>query len=144
MAIFLDTSFIAAYLNTRDSKNKQASELWMDILKNKWGYPITSDYVVSECFTLLLSRRKNLSLMKELHSFIHGDTSRKIPGIIQFYKVTQKMYDQTWKVFERYNNPELSFTDLTIIEICKKFQIEYLASYDRDFKGKIILLPHQS
>ena len=82
--------------------------------------------------------------MKELYSFIHGDRLREIPRIIQFYKITQKDYEETWEFYEKYHDPEISFTDLSILKICNEFKIRYLASYDGDFKGKITLIPHQS
>lgn len=140
MPIFLDTSFIAAFLNKDDSKHKQARKLWIDILENKWGYPVTSDYVVDETFTLLLSRKKSTSLITKLSLFIHGNESNEYPKIISFYKLTQKDYEGTWKIFEQYSDPELSFTDLSILKICKEYNIQYLASYDSDFKGKITLI----
>ncbi len=140
MAIFLDTSFIVAFLNKKDSRNKKATELWNNIMKNKWGYPVTSDYIVDECFTLLLTRRKNLVLMNNLHSFIHGDEKSGISKIIQFFKITQRIYEKTWEMFKKYNDPELSFTDLTILEVCKELNIQYLASYDSDFEGKLAVL----
>ena len=86
MAIFLDTSFIVAFLNKKDSRNEKATRLWNMIMKNQWGYPVTSDYIVDECFTLLLTRRKNLDLLSNLHSFIHGDEKSGISKIIQFFK----------------------------------------------------------
>lgn len=140
MVIFLDTSFIVAFLNKKDSRNEKATELWKEIIKNKWGYPVTSDYIVDECFTLLLGRRKNLDLMSNLHSFIHGDDKSGIPTIIRFFKITQRTYESTWEIFKKYNDPELSFTDLTILEICKELNIEYLASYDSDFEGKLAVI----
>ncbi len=140
MAIFLDTSFIVAFLNKKDSRNEKATELWNKIMKNKWGYPVTSDYIVDECFTLLLTRRKNLDLLSNLHSFIHGDDKSGISKIIQFFKITQRIYENTWEMFKKYNDPELSFTDLTILEVCKELNIQYLASYDSDFEGKLAVL----
>ena len=140
MVIFLDTSFIVAFLNKKDSRNEKATELWKEIIKNKWGYPVTSDYIVDECFTLLLARRKNLDLMSNLHSFIHGDDKSGIPTIIRFFKITQRTYESTWEICKKYNDPELSFTDLTILEICKELNIEYLASYNSDFEGKLAVI----
>jgi predicted nucleic acid-binding protein len=140
MVIFLDTSFIVAFLNKKDSRNREATELWNKIMDNKWGYPITSDYIVDECFTLLLARRKNLDLLSNLHSFIHGDDKRGISKIIQFLKITQRIYENTWEVFKKFYDPELSFTDLTILEICRELNIQYLASYDSDFEGKLAVI----
>ncbi|MHA2247092.1 MAG: type II toxin-antitoxin system VapC family toxin [Candidatus Hodarchaeales archaeon] len=140
MAVFLDTSFIVAFLNKKDSRNEKATKLWDKIIQNKWGYPVTSDYIVDECFTLLLTRRKNLDLLSNLHSFIHGDDKSGISKIIQFYIITQRIYENTWEMFKKYNDPELSFTDLTILEVCKELNIKYLASYDSDFEGKLAVL----
>ena len=140
MAVFLDTSFIVAFLNKKDNRNEKATTLWNEIMENKWGHPITSDYIVDECFTLLLARRKNLDLLTNLHAFIHGDDKRSVTKIIQFFKVTQRMYEKTWEMFKTYNDPALSFTDLTTIEICKELNILYFASYDSDFKGKLAIL----
>ena len=140
MAVFLDTSFIVAFLNKKDSRNEKATRLWDNIMQNKWGYSVTSDYIVDECFTLLLTRRKKLDLLSNLHSFIHGDDKSGISKIIQFFKITQRIYENTWEMFKKYNDPELSFTDLTILEVCKELNIQYLASYDSDFEGKLTVL----
>lgn len=140
MAVFLDTSFIVAFLNKKDSRNEKATKQWDKVMQNKWGYPVTSDYIVDECFTLLLTRRKNLDLLNNLHSFIHGDDKSGISKIIRFFKITQRIYENTWEMFIKYNDPELSFTDLTILEVCKELNIQYLASYDSDFEGKLTVL----
>ena len=140
MTVFLDTSFIVAFLNRKDSRNEKATKLWDKVMQNQWGYPVTSDYIVDECFTLLLVRRKNLDLLSNLYSFIHGDEISGISKVIQFFRITQRIYENTWEMFKKYNDPELSFTDLTILEVCKHLNIQYLASYDSDFEGKLAVL----
>ena len=137
MTIFLDTSFIVAFLNRRDSRNRRATELWHKLLDNEWGRPFTSDYIVDECYTLLLSRRKNLTIQQNLHDFIHGNPANMIPKFILFRKITDELYENSWKLYKKFMNSELSFTDLTILAICTKMNIEYLASFDKDFDGKI-------
>ncbi len=137
MTIFLDTSFIVAFLNKRDSRNRRATELWHKLLDNEWGSPITSDYIVDECYTLLLSRRKNLVIQQNLYDFIHGNRLKTIPKFILFRKINDELYENSWKLYNKFMDQELSFTDLTILAICTKMNIEYLASFDDDFDGKI-------
>ena len=140
VAIFLDTSFIVAFLNIKDSRNKAATNLWNKILDSQWGYPITSDYIVDECYTLLLARTQNLGLLTNLYSFIHGNPSQGIPKTIRFLHLPADLYDQTWELSNKYQDSQLSFTDLTTLAACHKHGIDYLASYDTDFDGKITRL----
>ncbi len=137
MAIFLDTGVIVAFLNTRDSRNGEANDLFESIWDNAYGRAITSDYIVDECYTLLISRTGNLKLIENLHDFIYGNSTNGISRFIDFQFITPDLYDLTWKLYERYQDPDLSFTDLSIIALTSKLSIEYLASFDGDFDGKI-------
>ena len=137
MAIFLDTGFIVGFLNKKDSRNARSTKIWNKILNNEWGRPITSDYIVDECYTLLLSRRKNLSIQQSLHDFIHGNQSKDIPKTILFREINEELYKETWRLCEKYTDQGLSFTDLTILVICTKLNINYLATFDDGFDGMI-------
>ncbi|MFQ5981244.1 MAG: type II toxin-antitoxin system VapC family toxin [Candidatus Heimdallarchaeota archaeon] len=137
MAIFLDTSVIAAYLNIRDSRNRKAQDILERIWENEFGRVVTSDYVVDECYTLLVSRTGNFKLLGNLFDFIYGNSAKKIVKFIDFQHMTPELYDFTWKLYEKFQAPELSFTDLSILAMASKLGIEYLASFDGDFDGKM-------
>lgn len=137
VAIFLDTSIIIAYLNSRDSRNNQATRLMEKIWNDEFGRVTTSDYIVDECYTLLIRRTGNLKLIENLFDFIYGNSIKNIPRFIDFRFLTPELYDYTWELYEKYQDPKLSFTDLSILAMTEKLGIEYLASFDGDFEGKI-------
>jgi len=61
MAVFLDTSFIVAFLNKKDSRNEKATALWNKIM-NKKNFFYSAYYLL---FLTLFSvlRLKNLLFM---------------------------------------------------------------------------------
>ena len=135
MPIFLDTSFIVAVLNRNDSQNKKATKILNKIFDGFWGRPITTNYIADESFTVLFSKTKNQNILRNLFDFLHGNEEKGIPCFIEFKEISQELCFESWNLQEKYNDHPFSFTDLTILTVCFKFKVEYLASFDSDFDG---------
>ncbi|MHA2366303.1 MAG: type II toxin-antitoxin system VapC family toxin [Candidatus Hodarchaeales archaeon] len=135
MSIFLDTSIIVAFLNVKDSHNPSATTFFETLWDGDYGKPLTSDYVIDECYTLLMARTNNLSLQENLYSLIHGNKKKNILKFIDLRFITPELYELTWKAYKTYESNKLSFTDLSNLVVCKKFNITAIASFDSDFDG---------
>ena len=131
MAVFLDTGYLIA-LKNKDDKNFQISQSWMRrFLKNEFGQIFTSTLVFSELVTLALVRLRHPDFAINMGNFIVK--SKKIK-IISF---TDDDFKNSWKTFQKYKEKRLSFTDCSILVQCKRLNCNFLATFDKHFRGLI-------
>ena len=131
MAVFLDTGFILAVKN-KDDRNFQTAQSWMRrFLKNEFGEIYTSTLVFNELVTLALVRIKLPDFAINLGNYILK--SRRIKLI----SLTDADFKNSWEIFQKYKNKRLSFTDSNILTHCKRLNCNFLATFDKHFKGLI-------
>ena len=131
LAVFLDTGFFLAVKN-KDDKNFQTAQSWMRrFLKNEFGEIYTSTFVFNELVTLALVRIKRSDFAINLGNYILK--SKKIK-IISF---TDEDFKNSWKIFQKYKEKRLTFTDCSILVHCKRLNCNFLATFDTHFKGLI-------
>ena len=131
MAVFLDTGFLLAIKN-KDDKNFQNAQSWMKrFLKNEFGVIYTSTLVFNELVTLALVRIKRPDLAINLGNYILK--SRRIKLI----SLTDDDFKNSWAIFQKYKEKGLSFTDSTILTHCRRLNCNFLATFDKHFKGLI-------
>jgi len=131
MAVFLDTGFLLAVKN-KDDKNFQIAQSWMRrFLKNEFGEIYTSILVFNELVTLALVRIKRPDFAINLGNYILK--SRRIKLI----SLTDDDFKNSWEKFQKFKEKRLSFTDCTILTHCKRLNCNFLATFDKHFKGLI-------
>ncbi len=129
-AIFIDTSFLIALCNEEDKNFKNANrtnKLLLQELKREKISIYYSDYIFDELITTLKAKRVEHSKIKNF-----GNSIRK-SKVLNMIFVTQKIFDQTWKLIIKYQDKELSFTDASTFKIMENFDIKYCLSYDVHF-----------
>mgnify|MGYP001565472691 FL=1 len=124
--IFIDTNIFISYYNEDDENHKIAFKILEDIEKNKYGSAFISDYIFDEIMTVSLMRIKNKEKTIEFGSAI-------LKSNIKILKVNQGIFKKTWQLFQNINS-KMSFTDFTSLVFLKKFNIKYIATFDKDFK----------
>ncbi|MEK6893341.1 MAG: PIN domain-containing protein [Nanoarchaeota archaeon] len=122
--ILLDTSFLIAYHNERDQNHTRACALLAEIKKGNYGEIYITDYIFSECATVLAVRIKN----KE-ESIKHSESIKMIPML----NTDEITFEESWEYFKSQNRLLLSFTDCTMLTLMKKNKISHLATFDTDF-----------
>ena len=131
MAVFLDTGFLLA-LKNKDDKNFENAQSWMRrFLKNEFGQIFTSTLVFNELVTLALIRIKQPDFAINLGEYLLK--SERI-RIISF---TDDDFNNSWKIFQKYKEKRLSFTDCSILVQCERLNCNFLATFDKHFKGLI-------
>ena len=131
MVVFLDTGFLLAVKN-KDDKNFEIAQSWMRrFLKNEFGEIITSTLVFNELVTLALVRIKRPDFAINLGNFLLK--SRKIKVI----SLTDEDFKNSWEIFQKYKDKRLSFTDCAILTHCTRLNCNFLATFDKHFKGLI-------
>ena len=125
MSVILDSGFICAYRNMQDKNHDTAIQIVGEIDRDIFGTMYISDYLFDETLTLLRTR-------------IGIDEARKTGNIIlqtlHFIKIDDLIFEDALKKFQKYN---VSFTDCTTLSLMKYIGIEYLATFDGDFKGLV-------
>jgi hypothetical protein len=135
MSVFIDAGIFIAYVNIKDSRHSKAADLIDDIMENKHGAAFTSNEVFDEVVTFLLYKTGDVRNSVKVREMILGNKEKDITKFMNLIFVDQEILEKAWKIFVKYSNKKLSFTDCTTIEFMKNKDIEYLASFDGGFDG---------
>jgi len=120
--IILDTSFIVSYYNLADDNHNGALEIMNKILKENLNVCI-SDFIFSECATVLLAKLKDLNKVVEICEKIKK---------IDIIRVDENLFEETWDIFKKQEKAKLSFIDCSIIALSKLKEIEKVATFDQE------------
>ncbi len=131
MAVFIDTGIFVAARNKSDINHKRAVNLLKSALRGEYGNLYTSDYVFDEAVTVALIRTNKPEIAIDIGKFI--PSSRKL----QILFVDRVIFVEAWRIFNRYIDKRLSFTDATSIALIKRYNIDYIMSFDKHFDGII-------
>jgi predicted nucleic acid-binding protein len=132
--IFIDTgAFIARYI-ARDEHHKDALSFWESLEKNR-DKIFTSNFVLDETFTLL-GRKAGYRFAAERAKIILSSSA------ITILRPEDKHEIAALKLFEKYADNEISYTDCISFVLMKEHRIARVFSFDRHFKtAGFILLP---
>lgn len=128
MSVFVDTGAFLAYRNKKDRYHEDATKLFMDALKGKYGQIYTSDYIYDEALTLALVRTNNISVAMDIADVI-------LSPRIKMVFVDAGILEKSTKTFKQYSGRNLSFTDAVSIEIMNELNIEKYLGFDTHFNG---------
>ena len=135
MSIFIDTGVFVAYVNKKDKNHSSAVNLLEDIMRNKFRTSFTSDYIFDEAITVALHRTKDIRKAIDVGELIVGNEEKGIIRFVNIILVSKVVFNEAWKLFLKYPEKMLSFTDCTSIALIKGREIDYVASFDTDFDG---------
>ena len=123
--ILLDTSFLIALKNIKDTHFTKAQELQQELLAKKYGPMFLSDYIFDEFVTFLRMRLKN-----QEQALLFGDLLLQDKDI-SLIGVSKSDFQEAWGLFKLHQH--LSFTDATSLILLKKYGFRYICSFDSDF-----------
>ncbi len=126
MKLFVDTSAWLALGDRNDQYHKEALARSASIKKQKIEL-VTSDYIFDESITIIRYRMSHRAAVTFGNSLM-GSTIVKITGI------TDEERSKAWKLFSRYDDKELSFTDCTSFVLMKKLGIQKAFTFDDHFR----------
>lgn len=129
LGIFVDTGVFVAARNSRDINHEKAKRLLKKALSGEWGEVFTSSHVFDEAVALALVRTRRPEIAIDIGNFILSSTT------IRMLFVDKEAFKLAWKIFRKYADRRLSFTDATSIALMKLYKTEYIMSFDRHFDG---------
>ena len=131
MTVLIDTGIFIAFHNTKDINHDRAVELVREIVNGKHGAAFTTDYIFDEAVTTALVRTGKHEIAVELGNQILG-VKVKFVNMIQ---VDLTSFSNAWKLFSKYSNKKLSFTDCVSIAVIENYGLNKIVSFDKDFEG---------
>jgi len=127
MSAFIDTGVFVAARNKRDINHEKAVNLLREALKGKYGRIYTSDYIFDEAVAVALVRTRKPDIAIDIGNFILSSKKLRI------LHVDKLVFMDAWRIFKKYVNKKLSFTDAVSIALMRRYNIDYIMSFDKHF-----------
>ncbi len=124
--IFLDSSFLISVEVETDQNHERAIKIRDEIINNKYGRNVISDYVFDETVTVTFGRTKDLE-----KTILVGEN---LKNSVEILKVDDDIFQEGWILFKNQKNTKFSFTDCITLSIMKKDGIRNIATFDEDFR----------
>jgi predicted nucleic acid-binding protein len=125
--IFLDSSFLVAFMVDGDTNHVKAAEVMLDVVEAAYGPPVISDYVFDETATVTFVRTRDLQKAR-----LAGEAMLKA---FRMLKVDDAVFRDAWQKFRSQKRTKYSFTDSTTIELMQQNSIRNIATFDREFRS---------
>jgi len=114
--IILDTSFLIAFYNKRDSRHEKALKIFDEITNDKL---VISDYIFDEIVTFLRAKVPWIAI----------EVGENILENLDIIRVNDEDFRTAWELFNKFN--KLSFTDCTTLSLSKRLKIKRLVTFDQ-------------
>jgi len=126
MKMFADTGSWAAIFDRTDPWHQRAVAAFDSWLTEATSV-YTSDYVIAETITFLVSHRSHHVAVE------FGRSVRRSPNV-RVVHVDEELWRGAWELFQRYDDKEFSFTDCTSFVIMREFKLIDVFGFDHHFE----------
>jgi hypothetical protein len=136
LVVIIDTSFLLALRNNNDDYHNVAKNVMRNMLQNKFGTIIISDYVFDETLTLAMVRTNQINVIIDIEDYIFKSK------LIRFQFIDEKQFNNARKIFSKYFDHRLSFTDCTVLSLFQTFpQPSFVATIEEPLSNLVTLVP---
>jgi hypothetical protein len=126
MILFADSSgWVAAY-DERDKYHAAAKQALQDLRDQRVTF-VTSDYVVAESVTLMLSR------LGHTRAVAFGDWLLRSTQV-KLVRLDVDFWNEAWRLFKAYDDKEFSFTDCASFAVMRHERLRDAFTFDRHFE----------
>lgn len=134
MSAFIDTGVFYAHHDEDHDQHAVARATFDELLTGDAGQLYTSEYVYDEAVTAT-NEQQSLDSARVLSRRIRGEGA--YPAAIELLEITPRLFEDAIRVFERPDDPELTFTDATTIVLLEERGIDSVVSFDPVFDGLV-------
>jgi predicted nucleic acid-binding protein len=124
--IVLDSSFVVAHYNTRDSQHLTAASAMEEFLAGRWGEGLLLEYVFLEVMTVL-SVRRDLATAARAGQILLG--ARELEFI-----PCSDIFQETVERFSKQTLTRLSFADAAITSVARRRAGGQILTFDAGFR----------
>ena len=123
--VFVDTSALVGKFLEADERHGRAEQAMRRLLRGGCEF-VTSDYVFDEVVTLVRGRADHPSAVKAGESLLSS-------SVIEMVEIDADLRKNAWKMFRKYQDQMLSFTDCSSFAVMEKYGIRQAFAFDEDF-----------
>lgn len=132
--IFLDSGFLYAYVNVKESSHKLVTSQMKQIILGKYGSIVISNFIYDEVLTLARARTRDCKVGNKIKILIKKEINGK--KLIKMINITEELMNKTELIYDNYCKEGLSFTDCSILSVMNDKKITNLATLASEFNGK--------
>ena len=125
--IVLDTSFLVAFHNERDVHHAAATKVMSRFLDAEWGPGLLLEYVFLEVVTVLRLRLDVTSAVEVGETLLRARELEFLP--------CSELFMDSFRTMRTEREAPLSFVDATILNVARRNDPGFIATFDRDFRG---------
>ena len=122
--VFVDTGAHYALADVHDPDHGEAVRLLQHIVRLRYAL-VTSNFVVSEVYTLLLKRVGREIAIRYVEELRGGST--------QVIRVSVEDEERTWEILRRYQDQDFSYVDATSFAVMERLGIRVFFAFDGHF-----------
>jgi predicted nucleic acid-binding protein len=123
MKAFIDSNIYISILNSEESTHAQSLEL-LETLKSQKAELFTSNYIVSECLTILSQRFNHQIALVFENDIYSGNTKILIPN--------KEVENIARMIFRNSISKNISYVDCTNIAFCIRYKLDQLITFDKN------------
>jgi predicted nucleic acid-binding protein len=124
--VFVDTGALVGRFLEKDQRHPRAEEAMRRLLL-EGRQLLSTDYVFDEVVTLVRGRAEHWSAVRVGESILSSE-------VIDLVEIDAPLRQQAWKLFKKYQDQELSFTDCASFAVMAKYGIREALTFDDDFR----------
>lgn len=124
--VFVDTSALVGKFLEGDEHHFRAVEAMRKLLKEGRHF-LSTDYIFDEVVTRVRGRADHASAVKAGEGILSSE-------VIDLVDVDAGLRREAWRLFRKYRDQKLSFTDCTSFAVMRKYGIREAFTFDEDFE----------
>lgn len=126
--IVLDSSFLIAYHNARDTHHAAAARAMVRLAGGEWGQALLLEYVFLEVVTVLRARRDLRTATAVGATLLQAQEVEFMP--------CSDLFLEAFEEFRSHTVGELSFVDAAIVAAARQRAGGLVATFDEDFRAQ--------
>lgn len=141
MTVLLDTGVLHAYANPRDEHHETAKALVDRVSDGELGAVFVTTYVADETLTLLRSKDRPESTIRETAAMMGLDVDADVPRLAHLLPIDPVVFHPAVDRYNQLADQGLSFTDCTTLVVQQQRGLDAVATFDEDFDGLAPTVP---
>jgi len=121
--VFIDTSAFYAMVNRSDCDHADARLFFLALIRDKVPM-ITSNFILSETYTLLLLRMGRSAAIQ---------ITERIRNSYEIERISEEDETQAWKIVTDYTDKDFSYVDATSFALMARLGLDRAFSFDDHF-----------
>jgi predicted nucleic acid-binding protein len=123
--VFVDTSALVGKFLEEDEYHARSVDAMRRLLR-EGRHLVSTDYIFDEVVTRVRGRADHASAVKAGEGILSSE-------VIDLVEVDSILRKEAWKLFKKYGDQKLSFTDCTSFAVMGKYGIREAFTFDDDF-----------